>query len=232
MRRRVRGRRSPSHHRNPSSRPSQPPDTRRRPAPQAPWRGHAARPATGKPDRRRSFRRGKSSRCGRIPGAPVPGLGQTGVTRPVRPKGGSVNVLLYTALAFLPGAIFAVAAKRSTLGRGERRSRRVTGAGSRRWGRRSSGSSRDLRRLGRDYSRIAESDLPRRALRLQSVTPRLRRHPVRVLHRAGDPAARTTPVRPRPAAGDRGDPGAARSHLVAAVPLPAPGRARCEETVI
>ena len=39
-----------------------------------------------------------------------------------------------------------------------------------RWGRRSSGSSRDLRRLGRDYSRIAESDLPRRALRLQSVT--------------------------------------------------------------
>jgi hypothetical protein len=28
----------------------------------------------------------------------------------------------------------------------------------------------DLRRLGRDYSRIAESDLPRRALRLQSVT--------------------------------------------------------------
>ena len=28
----------------------------------------------------------------------------------------------------------------------------------------------DLRRLGRDYSRIAESDLPRRASRLQSVT--------------------------------------------------------------
>ena len=28
----------------------------------------------------------------------------------------------------------------------------------------------DLRRLGRDYSRIADSDLPRRQLRLQSVT--------------------------------------------------------------
>ena len=148
-----------------------------------------------------------------------------------------MNVVLYTALALLPAAFFVAAgegARALEPGRAP-----VPGASARvppsPRGRRSSGSSRDLRRLGRDYSRIAESDLPRRAVRLQSVTPRLRRHPQCVLHRAGDPRTRAAPVRPRPAAGDRGDPGAARSHLVGGlrreVDLPgsAPG---CEENVI
>ena len=82
-----------------------------------------------------------------------------------------MNLLLYTALAFLPGAIFAVAAKAlERWSRGERRSRGVTGIGSQHVGPPIERLVADLRRLGRDYSRIAESDLPRRALRLQSVT--------------------------------------------------------------
>ena len=82
-----------------------------------------------------------------------------------------MNLLLYTALAFLPGAVFAVAAKAlERWSRGERRSRGVTGAGSQPVGPPIERLVADLRRLGRDYSRIAESDLPRRALRLQSVT--------------------------------------------------------------
>ena len=141
-------------------------------------------------------------------------------------KGGSVNLVLYTALAFLPGAIFAVAAKAlERWSRGERRSRGVTGADSQPVGPPIERLVADLRRLGRDYSRIAESDLPRRALRLQSVTSGVRRHPVCVLHRAGDPGPRTSPVRPCPAAGDRGDPRAARPHLVAPSALRSGSRA-------
>jgi hypothetical protein len=82
-----------------------------------------------------------------------------------------VNVVAYTALAFVPGVVFVVAARAL-----ERWSR-----GESRLGRRSRESVApagppieqlvaDLRRLGRDYSRIAESDLPRRQSRLQSVT--------------------------------------------------------------
>ena len=75
-----------------------------------------------------------------------------------------MNVVLYTALAFLPGAIFAVAAKAlERWSRGERRSRGVTGAGTQPVGPPIERLVADLRRLGRDYSRIAESDLPRRA---------------------------------------------------------------------
>ena len=82
-----------------------------------------------------------------------------------------MNLVLYTALAFLPGAIFAVAAKAlERWSRGECRSRGVTGADSQPVGPPIERLVADLRRLGRDYSRIAESDLPRRALRLQSVT--------------------------------------------------------------
>ncbi len=132
-------------------------------------------------------------------------------------KGGSVNVVLYTALAFLPGAIFAVAAKAlERWSRGERRSRGVTGAGSQPVG-------PPIERLvarpaptrpGLLAHRGVGPSAPRTAVAERD--PGLRRHPVRVLHRAGDPRARAAPVRPRPAAGDRGDPGAARSHLVAA----------------
>ena len=80
-------------------------------------------------------------------------------------------VVAYIVLAALPGAIFVVGAKLL-----ERWSR---GEG---WPRRSARTEvepagppieqlvADLRRLGRDYSRIAESDLPRRQSRLQSVT--------------------------------------------------------------
>ena len=82
-----------------------------------------------------------------------------------------MNLLLYTALAFLPGAIFAVAAKAlERWSRGERRSRGGTSGGGQPVGPPIERLVADLRRLGRDYSRIAESDLPRRALRLQSVT--------------------------------------------------------------
>ena len=82
-----------------------------------------------------------------------------------------MNLLLYTALACLPGAIFAVAAK--ALERWSRGASRPRG-GSRAYpepeGPPIEQLVDDLRRLGRDYSRIAESDLPRRQLRLQSVT--------------------------------------------------------------
>ena len=82
-----------------------------------------------------------------------------------------MNLVLYTALAFLPGAVFAVAAKAlERWSRGEGRSRGATSAGSQPVGPPIERLVADLRRLGRDYSRIAESDLPRRALRLQSVT--------------------------------------------------------------
>ena len=82
-----------------------------------------------------------------------------------------MNVILYTALAFLPGAVFVAAARAlERWSRGERRWRGVTGAGATPVGPPIERLVADLRRLGRDYSRIAESDLPRRALRLQSVT--------------------------------------------------------------
>jgi hypothetical protein len=82
-----------------------------------------------------------------------------------------VNVVAYMALAFVPGVVFVVAAKAL-----ERWSRAES------WPRRRSREPlepagppieqlvADLRRLGRDSSRIAESDLPRRQSRLQSVT--------------------------------------------------------------
>ena len=144
-----------------------------------------------------------------------------------------MNLVLYTALAFLPGAIFAVAAKAlERWSRGERRSRGVTGAGSQPVG-------PPIERLVARPAQTRPGLLAHRGVRpsaprtaVAERDPGVRRHPVRVLHRAGDPGARTTPVRPRPAAGDRGDPGAARSHLVAARARCAPGRARCEETVI
>ena len=82
-----------------------------------------------------------------------------------------MNVALYAALAVLPGAVFAVAARAlERWSRGGGRSRNVTGAGIQPVGPPIERLVADLRRLGRDYSRIAESDLPRRALRLQSVT--------------------------------------------------------------
>ena len=82
-----------------------------------------------------------------------------------------MNLLAYVALAFVPGVVFAVAAKAlERWSRGERRSRGVTGADSQPVGPPIERLVADLRRLGRDYSRIAESDLPRRQSRLQSVT--------------------------------------------------------------
>ena len=80
-----------------------------------------------------------------------------------------MNIVAYTALAFLPGAVFVVAARAlEWWSRGEglrRRSRPAEPAGPP-----IERLVADLRRLGRDYSRIAESDLPRRQSRLQSVT--------------------------------------------------------------
>ena len=81
-----------------------------------------------------------------------------------------MNVVAYIALAFLPGVIFGVAAKAlERWTRGERRSRRGA-ADVEPVGPPIERLVDDLRRLGRDYSRIAESDLPRRQSRLQSVT--------------------------------------------------------------
>ena len=81
-----------------------------------------------------------------------------------------MNVVAYVALAFLPGAVFVVAAKAlERWSRGERRSRRGQ-PGVEPAGPPIEQLVNDLRRLGRDYSRIAESDLPRRQSRLQSVT--------------------------------------------------------------
>ena len=82
-----------------------------------------------------------------------------------------MNVVLYIALAFLPGVVFAAAARAlERWSRGESRSRRSTGAHAEPVGPPIEQLTADLRRLGRDYSRIADSDLPRRQLRLQSVT--------------------------------------------------------------
>jgi hypothetical protein len=82
-----------------------------------------------------------------------------------------VNVVLYIALAFLPGVFFAVAAKAlERWSRGESRPRGVRRAAAEPAGPPIEQLAADLRRLGRDYSRIAESDLPRRQLRLQGVT--------------------------------------------------------------
>jgi hypothetical protein len=81
-----------------------------------------------------------------------------------------VTVVFYTALALLPGAVFVAAAKAlERWSRAERRPRKRPGPPE------PAGPPierlvADLRRLGRDYSRIAESDLPRRQSRLQSVT--------------------------------------------------------------
>jgi hypothetical protein len=77
-----------------------------------------------------------------------------------------VYILSYLALAFAPAAFFLALARaldRWSRGGGRARSvaepsgppiERLVG---------------DLRRLGRDYSRIQDSDLPRRAVRLQGV---------------------------------------------------------------
>jgi hypothetical protein len=82
-----------------------------------------------------------------------------------------VYVVAYVALAVLPGVVFAVGARalerwsrgESWLRRGSRHDAEPTGPPIEQL-------VADLRRLGRDYSRIVESDLPRRQLRLQSVT--------------------------------------------------------------
>jgi len=82
-----------------------------------------------------------------------------------------VNLLAYVALAFVPGVVFAVAAKAlERWSRGESRSRRRSREILEPEGPPIEQLVADLRRLGRDYSRIAESDLPRRQSRLQSVT--------------------------------------------------------------
>jgi hypothetical protein len=82
-----------------------------------------------------------------------------------------VNVVAYLALAFVPGVVFAVAAKAlERWSRGESRSRRRSREAVEPAGPPIEQLVADLRRLGRDYSRIAESDLPRRQSRLQSVT--------------------------------------------------------------
>ena len=82
-----------------------------------------------------------------------------------------MNVVLYTALALLPGAVFVALAKAlERWSRAESRPRRRSGALPEPAGPPIERLVADLRRLGQDYSRIAESDLPRRQSRLQSVT--------------------------------------------------------------
>ena len=82
-----------------------------------------------------------------------------------------MNILLYIALAFLPGVVFAVAARLlERWSRGESRPRGGRRAAAEPEGPPIEQLVGDLRRLGRDYSRIVDSDLPRRQLRLQSVT--------------------------------------------------------------
>jgi hypothetical protein len=82
-----------------------------------------------------------------------------------------VNVVLYMALAFLPGAVFVAAAKAlERWSRGGGRSPGCTQGQVEPAGPPIERLVADLRRLGRDYSRIAESDLPRRQSRLESVT--------------------------------------------------------------
>ena len=82
-----------------------------------------------------------------------------------------MNVVAYTALAFLPGVVFVVAAKAlERWSRADGWPRRGAQPGLEPTGPPIEQLVADLRRLGRDYSRIAESDLPRRQSRLQSVT--------------------------------------------------------------
>jgi hypothetical protein len=82
-----------------------------------------------------------------------------------------VNLVAYMALAFVPGVVFAVAARAlERWSRGEGWSRRRSRGSVEPAGPPIEQLVADLRRLGRDYSRIAESDLPRRQSRLQSVT--------------------------------------------------------------
>ena len=82
-----------------------------------------------------------------------------------------MNLIAYVALAFLPGAVFVAAAKAlERWSRGGGRSRRGSDPDVEPTGPPIEQLVADLRRLGRDYSRIAESDLPRRQSRLQSVT--------------------------------------------------------------
>jgi hypothetical protein len=81
-----------------------------------------------------------------------------------------VNVVFYTALALLPAAVFVAAAKAlERWSRAERRPRKRPGALPEPTGPPIERLVADLRRLGHDYSRIVESDLPRRQSRLQSV---------------------------------------------------------------
>ena len=82
-----------------------------------------------------------------------------------------MNVVLYIALAFLPGVVFVAAARAlERWSRGESRPRGGRRAHAEPEGPPIEQLVDDLRRLGRDYSRIVDSDLPRRQLRLQSVT--------------------------------------------------------------
>jgi hypothetical protein len=78
-----------------------------------------------------------------------------------------VNLVAYIALAFVPAAFF--------LALGKLFDRWARGGGRTRGGPVPVGPPierlvGDLRRLQRDYSRIERSDLPRRAVRLQSVS--------------------------------------------------------------
>ena len=78
-----------------------------------------------------------------------------------------MNVVAYVALAVLPGVIFIGAARAlDRWTRGSYRPRRPAQPA----GPPIERLVADLHRLGRDYSRIAASDLPRRQSRLQSVT--------------------------------------------------------------
>ena len=82
-----------------------------------------------------------------------------------------MNVVAYIALAFLPGAVFVAAARvLERWSRGGGRSRRGSRTDVEPAGPPIEQLVADLRRLCRDYARIAESDLPRRQSRLQSVT--------------------------------------------------------------
>lgn len=80
-------------------------------------------------------------------------------------------VVAYIALAALPGAVFVVGAKLlERWSRGEGWPRRAARTEPAPAGPPIEQLVADLRRLEREYSRIAESDLPRRQSRLQSVT--------------------------------------------------------------
>jgi hypothetical protein len=81
-----------------------------------------------------------------------------------------VNLLAYAALAFAPAAVFLGLARALDWWARGGRPRRAVPEELLPVGPPIEQLVADLRRLGRDYSRIAESDLPRRASRLQSVT--------------------------------------------------------------